>query len=83
MDLEWQEIGFDSSNIERIAHNGVDMFVEFKKNGSGYKYSNLPYDIFTSIMNKEVYSKSEGKSSYGATFDALVVKGGYKGEQYK
>lgn len=83
MDLEWQEIGFDSNNIERIAHNGVDMYVEFKKNGSAYKYSNLPYEIFTSIINKEVCSKSEGRSSYGATFNRLVVKGGYKGEQYK
>jgi len=82
MDLKWQEIGWDSNNIERIAHDGVNLYVEFKK-GSAYSYANLPYEIFTSIMNKEVYSKSEGKPSYGATFNMLVVKSGYKGEQYK
>lgn len=82
MDLEWQEVGWDSSNIERIAHDGVNLYVEFKK-GTGYKYSNLPYEIFTRIMNKEVYSKSEDKPSYGATFIMLVVKAGYNGEQYK
>jgi hypothetical protein len=82
MDLEWQLIGFDSDYIERIAHNGADMYVEFKK-GSGYKYPNIPNEIFERILNKEVISKSEGKPSYGATFNMLVVKGGYKGEQYK
>jgi uncharacterized protein YjhX (UPF0386 family) len=82
MDLEWQEIGFDSDNIERIAHNGADMYVEFKK-GSGYKYPNLSYEIFLRILNKEVISKSEGKPSYGATFNLLVVKAGHKGDQYK
>ena len=29
MDLEWQEIGWDSSNIERIAHDGQKLYVEF------------------------------------------------------
>lgn len=82
MELEWQEIGWDSNNIERIAHDGVNLFVEFKK-GSAYSYPNLPYEIFTRIMSKEVFSKSEGKPSYGATFNMLVVKSGYKGEQYK
>lgn len=82
MNLEWKEMGFDSSNIERIAHNGVDMYVEFK-NGSGYRYQNIPYEIFLRILNKEVISKSEGKPSCGATFDLLVKKGGYIGEQYK
>lgn len=82
MDLEWQEIGFDSDNIDRIAHNGLDMYIEFKK-GSSYKFSNLPFEIFERILNKEVISKSEGKPSYGATFNMLVVKSGYKGEQYK
>jgi len=82
MELEWQEIGWDSKDIERIAHDGVEMYVEFKK-GSGYKYPNLPYEIFLRILNKEVISKSEGKPSYGATFDALVKKAGYIGIQYK
>ena len=82
MDLEWQNIGYDSDNIERIAHNGFYMYVEFKK-GSGYSYSNLPYEIFLRILNKEVFSKSEGKPSYGATFNMLVIRGGYLGVQYK
>jgi hypothetical protein len=82
MNLEWQEIGFDSSDIERIAHNGVDMYVEFKK-GSGYRFPNLPYEIFERILNKEVISKSEGKPSYGATFNLLVKKAGFKPIQYK
>ena len=82
MDLEWQEIGWDSGNIERIAHDGVNLYVEFKK-GPGYKYHNLPYEIFIRIMNKEVYSKSEGKPSHGATLNFLVVKAGYQSEQYK
>lgn len=82
MDLEWQEIGWDSNNIERIAHDGVNLYVEFKK-GSGYKYHNLAHEIFIRIMNKEVYSKSEGKPSYGATFNLLVVRSGYQAEQYK
>jgi hypothetical protein len=81
MNLEWQEIGFDSKNIERIAHDGSVMYVEFK-NGKGYRYSNLPYEIFVSILNKEVFSKSEGKPSYGATFNTLVVKGGYLGKLF-
>lgn len=82
MDLEWQEIGWDSSNIERIAHDRIKLYVEFKT-GKGYFYDGVPYEIFVRIMNKEVSSKSEGKPSYGATFDVLVKKGGYIGEQYK
>ncbi len=81
--LNWQEIGFDSSDIERIAHSGNDLFVEFKKNGSGYKYLNVPFEIFQRIMNKECISKSEGKPSYGATLNRLVKKAGYQYEQYK
>ena len=79
--LEWQEIGHDSNNIKRIAHSGVNLFVEFKNN-SGYKYLNVPIDIFQRIMNKECISKSEGKPSYGATLDALVKKAGYQYEPY-
>ena len=82
MNLEWQEIGWDSSNIERIAHDGQKLYVEFKT-GSGYYYESVPYEIFVRIMNKEVISKSEGKLSYGATFNMLVIKGGYKGIPYK
>lgn len=82
MDLEWQEIGWDSNNIERIAHDVQKLYVEFKT-GSGYYYEFVPYEIFVRIMNKEVISKSEGKPSYGATFNQLVVKAGYKGIQYK
>lgn len=83
MNLDWQEIGYDSDNIERIAHDGQKLYVEFKKTGKGYYYENLPFEIFVRIMNKEVYSKSEGKPSYGATFNMLVIRSGYKGEQYK
>lgn len=81
-DLDWQVVGFDSSNIERLAHSGNDLFVEFK-NDSGYKYLNVPFEIFQRIMNKECYSKSEGKPSYGSTLDKLVKKAGYHYEQYK
>lgn len=80
--LQWQEIGFDSNNIDRIAHSGNDLFVEFK-NGSGYQYFNVPIEIYQRIMNKECISKSEGKPSYGATLDALVKKAGYQYQQYK
>ena len=81
--LDWQEIGYDSNTIERIAHSGSDLYVEFKKNGSGYKYLNVPFEIYQRILNKECYSKSEGKPSYGATLDVLVKKAGYLFEQYK
>jgi hypothetical protein len=81
--LDWQEIGFDSSTIERIAHSGSDLYVEFKKSGSGYQYLNVPYEIFQRIMNKECYSKNEGNPSYGATLDTLVKKAGYQYKQYK
>lgn len=83
MDLEWQEIGWDSVDIERIAYDGMNLYVEFKKNGSGYRYNNVPNEVFQSIMNKECISKSEGKPSYGATFHNLVRKAGYLYEQYK
>ena len=80
--VEWQEVGFDSSTIDRIAHLGNDLFVEFK-GGSGYQFLNVPFEIFQRIMNKECISKSEGKPSYGSTFDKLVKKAGYQGQQYK
>ncbi len=80
MDLEWQEIGWDSSNIERIAHDGQKLYVEFKT-GSGYYYEYVPYEIFVRILNKECNDKA-GKPSYGATFN-LLVKIHYKGIQYK
>lgn len=83
MDLEWHVITWDSKDIERIAHDGVNLYVEFKKNNSGYKYFNVPYEIFQRIMNKECTSKSEGKPSYGATFSYLVRKGGFNFEQYR
>lgn len=44
--LDWKQIGFDSTTIERIAHSGQDLFVEFKPKGSGYKYLNVPIEIF-------------------------------------
>lgn len=81
-ELEWQEIGFDSTNIEKIAHSGNDLYVEFK-NGFGYRCPNVPFEIFQRIMNKECISKSEGKPSYGATYDKLIKKAGYQCEQYK
>jgi hypothetical protein len=81
--LEWQEIGHDSSNILRISHSGQDLFVEYKSKESGYKYPNVPIEIYQSILNKECFSKSEGKQSYGATLHQLVIKAGYKPEQYK
>ncbi len=75
--LEWQEIGFDSTTIEKIGHNGIDLYVIFK-GGACYRYFNVPIEIFHSILNKECISKSEGKPSYGATLDILVKKAGYK-----
>lgn len=80
--IEWQEIGNDSTTIDRIAHYGYDLYVEFKS-GSGYKYLNVPIDIFQRIMNKECISKSKGRPSYGSTLDRLVKKAGYQYQQYK
>ena len=80
--LEWHQVGYDSNNINRIAHDGSNLFVEFKNN-SGYKYLNIPYEIFQRIMNKECFSKSEGKPSYGATLNELVKKPGYLHNQYQ
>lgn len=82
MDIEWQIIGWDSKDIERIAHDGINLYVEFKNN-SGYKYFNVPFEIYQRIMNKECISKSEGKPSYGATFFNLVKKAGFYYEQYQ
>jgi uncharacterized protein YjhX (UPF0386 family) len=81
--LEWQEIGHDSSTIIRIAHSGQDLFVEFKPNGSGYKYDNVPVEIFYRILNKECISKSKGRPSYGSTLHQLVKVAGYVCNQYK
>ncbi|WP_111706566.1 KTSC domain-containing protein [Lutibacter citreus] len=80
--LEWNEIGHDSDNIIRIAHSGQDLYVEFK-NESGYKYDNVPIEIFQRILNKECISKSKGRPSYGSTLHQLVKKAGYIPEQYK
>ena len=81
--LEWHQVAYDSNRIERIAHSGNDLYVEFKNNGAGYKYPNVSIEIFQRILNKECTSKSEGKASYGATLDVLVIKSGNKGERYK
>lgn len=78
--LHWQDIGFDSTTISRIAHSGNDLFVEFK-NGSSYRYLCVPIEIYQRIMNRECISKSEGKPSYGATLDQLVKKAGYEYQQ--
>ena len=75
--LEWIEIGHDSETIIRIAHSGQDLYVEFKPNGSGYKYDNVPVEIFQRILNKECISKSKGRPSYGSTLHELVKKVGY------
>lgn len=80
--LEWSDIGHDSDNIMRIGHSGQDLFVEFK-NGSGYKYANVPIEIFQRILNKECISKSKGRPSYGSTLHQLVKKVGYDYNQYK
>lgn len=80
--IDWNYVGNDSMHIEKIAHYGGDLYVEFK-GGTGYKYTNVPLEIFQRIMNKECISKSEGKASYGATLDKLVKKAGYHFEQYK
>mgnify|MGYP003592026725 FL=1 len=80
--LQWREIGFDSSTLERIAHDGTNLYVEFK-GGSGYRYLNVPFEIYQRILNKECISKSEGRPSYGATLDTLVKKAGYKYDPYK
>jgi uncharacterized protein YjhX (UPF0386 family) len=81
-DLDWQEVGLDSDNIERMAHSGNDLYVEFKGN-TGYKYLNVPFEIFQRILNKECISKSKGRPSYGSTLDKLVKKAGYQHQQYK
>lgn len=81
--LDWKEIGYDSDTIQRIAHSGQDLFIEFKPKGSGYKYYNVPFEIYQRILNKECISKSKGRSSYGSTLDKLVKKAGYRTEQYK
>lgn len=83
MNVEWQLIGWDSKDIERIAHDGTNLYVEFKSNNSGYKYLNVPFEIYQRIMNKECISKSEGKPSYGATLFHLVKKAGFQYEQYQ
>jgi hypothetical protein len=83
MDVKWQEVGWDSTTIERIGHDGINLYVVFKKNNSGYKYLNVPYEIYLRIMNKECISKSEGKPSYGATLSNLVKKAGFLYEQYQ
>lgn len=80
--IAWQQIGFESDDIERMAHYGNDLYVEFKNN-TGYKYFNVPYEIFQRILNKECISKSKGRPSYGSTLDKLVKKAGYHYEQFK
>lgn len=80
--LTWLEVGSDSKTIERIAHSGTDLYVEFIS-GAGYKYSGVPFEIYQRILSKECISKSEGRPSYGATLDKLVKKAGYNYEQYK
>ena len=75
--LEWFEIGHDSTTILRIAHSGQDLYVQFKPNGNGYKYDNVPFEILQRILNKECISKSKGRPSYGSTLDKLVKKAGY------
>lgn len=80
--IEWKEVGLDSSNIERIGYYLADLYVEFKSN-TAYKYLNVPFEVFQRILNKECISKSEGRPSYGATFDTLVKKVGYRYIQYK
>jgi uncharacterized protein YjhX (UPF0386 family) len=80
--LEWNEIGHDSDNIIRISHSGQDLYVEFK-NESGYKYDNVPIEIFQRILNKECISKSKGRPSYGSTLHQLVKIAGYTCNQYK
>lgn len=80
--LQWQEIGFDSTNLERLAHSGADLYVEFKS-GSGYIYFNVPFEIYQRILSKECISKSDGRPSYGATLNQLVKKAGYHCDQYK
>lgn len=80
--LDWKEIGFDSDDIERIAHSGIDLYVEFKNN-AGYKYLNVPFELFQRILNKECISKSKGRPSYGSTLHKLVKTAGYEYQQYK
>jgi uncharacterized protein YjhX (UPF0386 family) len=80
--IDWQEIGFDSDDIERMEHSGNDLYVEFKSN-TGYKYLNVPFEIFQRILNKECISKSKGRPSYGSTLHKLVKAAGFQYEQYK
>ena len=50
--LEWQNVGHDSNRIERMAHSGNDLYVEFKNNGAGYK--SVSYTHLTLPTNREV-----------------------------
>ena len=81
--LKWYEIGNDSDTIIRIAHSGQDLFVEFKPGGSGYKYYNVSSKILQRILKKECIRQSDGKPSYGATLNKLVLTAGYEFDQYK
>ena len=74
--MDWIDVGHDSSTISRLAHDGEDLFIEFKPNAV-YQYSNVPRSVFERILSKECISKSEGRPSYGATVDQLVKKAGY------
>ena len=62
--MEFTEV--KSSNIQGVAHNGVDMFVKFQ-NGGVYKYCNVPlfkYNEFLDSDSKGKYFASEIKNNF-------------------
>lgn len=46
----------NSSQISYIGYEGTDLYIKFK-NGTVYKYANVPKDLFDNLKN----SKSVGK----------------------
>lgn len=66
-----ERIKVESSNLAAIGYDGNDLEVEFK-NGSVYKYYNVPFRVW------EVLVKAE---SHGKYFNGHIKKAGYKYER--
>lgn len=55
----------NSSNINRFGHDGIDLFIEFKKSLAVYSYSSVP---------REVYHAMHAAESVGVFFAANIKK---------
>lgn len=56
----------ESSNIEAIGHDGIDLDVEFK-HGATYRYKDVPRHVFYDFLHAESKGKflnSEIKGNY-------------------